>query len=732
MATLIPAYEDILKLKVKPEEGELYLLRFLEKTLDNSFEVYFNPYMNGDRPDIIIMRKGYGIMIIEVKDYNLDLYELDKSKNFVIKNNKTKTYKSPIQQVLKYKDNLYELHIDDLLEMKIKNIRNFNIVACAVYFHNASTEKIKELLVKPYEDDVKYQDFLRYNIDLIGRENDGELKSLFIKPLQNKRICQISNFDSILRRRYLKSTQISVLFTDDLYAKFKRFFNPPTHTKEEGDFFPYNEEQLKIIYSDKKEQRIKGVVGSGKTVVLAARAVQAYKRTRGKVLVLTYNITLKNYIHDKISKVREDFSWSNFVINNYHEFIGSELNNLGIVFEKPEKDNNLQEYFEVNYYSNKQLFKENKEKIIPYDVILIDEIQDYKRAWMEIIKECFLAENGEYILFGDVKQNIYNNTTEDKDVATNVGGRPIELKQCFRSEFKIKDLVIHYQKNIFKDKYEIDNFNDNQDSQQGKLGFDNSHKEGSINYINLKSTNSIVALYNIIYENIKNKSIHPDDITILGLRIDTLKEFDAYYRYSSNEKTNTMFETYEMVYRNELNYIKNQEPLWLNKGIKLIKRERDYKKEKALNQLSILFTIYDLYKKYGETFEEKFVYYCNKFKTSSQNYIAFRRQHKGEIDKFIEKSKGNDFRTIRKNKKIHFWANRGTIKISTIHSFKGWESQTIFLILEPKFNNKDTIDYAFDEILYTAITRGRDNLIIINFGNEEYHEKLKKLIDKVK
>ena len=67
MATFIPPIEKICQFKVKPEAGELELLLFLEKTLDDSFEVYFNPYMNGDRPDILIMRKGYGVMIIEVK-----------------------------------------------------------------------------------------------------------------------------------------------------------------------------------------------------------------------------------------------------------------------------------------------------------------------------------------------------------------------------------------------------------------------------------------------------------------------------------------------------------------------------------------------------------------------------------------------------------------------------------------------------------------------------------------
>ncbi|WP_163381962.1 hypothetical protein [Cyclobacterium sp. SYSU L10401] len=48
MAIHIPPLEKILTAKVKPEPGELRLLRFLESELDNSFEVFFNPFMNGD------------------------------------------------------------------------------------------------------------------------------------------------------------------------------------------------------------------------------------------------------------------------------------------------------------------------------------------------------------------------------------------------------------------------------------------------------------------------------------------------------------------------------------------------------------------------------------------------------------------------------------------------------------------------------------------------------------
>ena len=740
MATLIPSYEKVLTMKVKPEEGELYLLKFLDNELDSSFEVYFNPFMNGDRPDIVIMRKGYGVMVIEVKDYNLDLYELDDRKNFVIKSNKTKTYKSPISQVLKYKDNLYELHIDKLLEKKIKDIRNFNIVSSVVYFHNANPSRIKDFLIEPFQENYSYLKFLKYNIDFIGRDRDGSLKTISItEKFEGKKkvfASQFSDFNSILTKRYLKANKPSFLFTNEIYESFSRFLKPPKHLKEHGTEIPYSKRQMEIIFdSTRKQQRIKGVVGSGKTTVLAARAVQAHKRTKGNVLILTFNITLKNYIKDKISDVREEFPWENFVISNYHLFINSQLNNLGVPVEVPKDFDKLSDiekdaFFENKYYSNKQIFLERKEDIKTYDVILIDEIQDYKRAWMEIIKEFFLSENGEYVLFGDVKQNIYNNTTDSKDVSTNVRG-VTELKNCFRSDFKIKDLAINYQKDIFKDKYEIDNFNSKQNNLELDFGIS---QQGSINYIHLTNTDNVSSLYTIIHENAINKAIPPNDITILGHSISLLKKFDAFYRYSSNEKTNTMFETFEMVYRMGLNYIKkNNHPDWLKDGISLIKRQNDYKTDNAFNQLSVLFTIYDLYKEYGEKFKDKLDYYTSKFKTTTNDYLTFRVKYESEINNFIKDFGPNrqtsNLKMIRNNKKLHFYMNSGTVKISTVHSFKGWESETLFLILEKKYSK---MQMTFDEILYTGITRSKANLIIINFGNEEYHNKLKTLIDKVK
>lgn len=716
MAIFFPTYDEILKLKVKPEIGELHLLNFLKHHLDDSFEIFFNPFLNGDRPDVIVMKENQGVLIIEVKDYQLDSYELDERKHWLIKKIH-QHIKSPISQVLQYKENLFDLHIENLLAKKISNIKNFNIVSCAVYFHNATSNELFDFIIKPFEHDKKYLDFLKYNIQLIGRNDLTE-----------------TTFDNILKNSHLISNQTSIYFSNDIYKSFKRFLNPPYHFKEQVEKeIPYTKKQLEIIYGgkEKKEQRIKGVVGSGKTTVLAARAVQAFKRTDEEVLILTYNITLKNYIKDKINKVREDFSWTNFIILNYHLFINTELNNIGVEIKVPENfDENTEEFkedfFEKSYYSNLSLFEKHKEKLKKYSSIFIDEIQDYKRRWMDIIKTYFLKEGGEYVLFGDVKQNIYNNKIINKDVNTNVYGVN-ELRYSFRSDYKIQDLTVEFQSEFFKDKYDIDNKKDFTST----LEIDFEKKQlGAINYIFLSDVDSVVSLYTIIHQNAINKGIQPNDITILGNTISLLKKFDAYYRYSSNEKTNTMFETNEMIFRYGINFIGKTSVEWLTDFKKLIKRENDKNTEKANNQISILLTLYELYLEYQGQFKEKLEYRCKAFNTTFPELTLFLEKYKNEISEFKStynsKTLNKNLKFIRDNKKINFYMNSGTVKISTIHSFKGWECENLFLIIEKR------ISISFDEILYTGITRSRTNLIIINYGNAEYNDKLNKLIDRVK
>lgn len=78
------------------------------------------------------------------------------------------------------------------------------------------------------------------------------------------------------------------------------------------------------------------------------------------------------------------------------------------------------------------------------------------------------------------------------------------------------------------------------------------------------------------------------------------------------------------------------------------------------------------------------------------------------INTLIKQNK-EDIERVRRAKKNHFYANSGLIKLSTIHSYKGLESKTVFYIM----SDEDDV-----ETVYTSITRSSENLVIIDVGSK--------------
>lgn len=708
MAKVYPAFETIKKFKQRPTEGELRLLEFLMENLDDDYEIFFNPYLNGDRPDVIVFRKGYGLLIFEVKDWNLSNYLIDKQSEhnvWIYKEARAKV-KSPLEQVYKYKENLFELHVDGLLACKINDIRKMKAISCVVYFHKASEQEVNALCGDQFMDNPEF----KYNMTLWGADS-----------------LTADNLKKLLEDRYI-SRKSQFELPDYIYTNIRRILEPSEHLKEQGKHITYTSQQENIIYSDIREQRVSGVFGSGKTTVLVARAVQAYKRAckekmreEVKILILTFNITLVNYIKDRLNNVAEDFYRPAFIICNYHTFINGELNNMGIKVYSPPVQSAEVQWFEDHYYSNVNLFAEHKEATSRYDAILIDEIQDYKRPWMDILKLYFLRAGGEYVLFGDVKQNIYGIDTEERDVKTNVRSRPIRLNHSFRSDAKVSDLSYAFQKVAFIKKYELDT------PEENTLAFISS--DGLVNYQRLDVGYTVGGVYSLVRGIIEQEQVSPNDIVMLGVDNSWLCLFDAYYRYRSREKTLTTMETLEIRYRyalDKMGYlfdllseisIHKYHCQWSEKS--LCKNQVMVDTAKLLSRIEL----YDLDPDYMSRVLEECVYELGLDYKSFQD--VYLNNNKAYIKEFQGKVRGLDYKFIRRNKKLHFWANPGMIKISTIHSFKGWESHTIIMLVTP-----GTTEDVLDELLYVGITRAKTNLFIFNFGNILFEERLKACRDR--
>lgn len=641
MAKIFPTLENIKRLKVQPTPGEWHLINYLIEHFDDNVEVYVQAFLNGDRPDIVLLQKNVGVTVIEVKDWNLDSYFINEKNQWRLKKNDFGNLKSPFQQVFDYKNNFFNLHISGLVDKKLKNKQFYGRITAYLYFHKASKRELNNLYINiqnHYKNlEAECHNDMRNKISTPQKVNKrlDYIKQNKSKHERDLRYCAVCNDE--LEKIALPKVDSADLFTDEIYQKFKRLLQPPYHVLTQGIEMTYSKKQSKLILSSPEHKKISGVAGSGKTVVLAKRAVNAHKRHEGNILILTYNITLKSYIHDKISDVRENFSWEYFYISNYHQFINQELNNLGLSIEISEeaqeiidkltttedKNKYISEYFDKEYYSNKRIFEMFKSEIYKYKSIFIDEIQDYKPEWIKIIRDCFLEEDSEILLFGDEKQNIYEREldAEKKPKIVQGFGRWEKLTRSIRYQGnggRILELAKEFQNYFFKLKYEVDNFSDNLIQPSLNIGMYKIQ-----HYLD----NQLELIADSIYSEIKQRNIHPNDVAILSSRISELQIIDKIIRTKYNEATLTTFEQLEV---------------------------KDEYKKSATN--------------------------------------------------------------IRRSKKIGFNLNSGVIKLSTIHSFKGYEIPTLFLIV-----HKDDKEEDHEEVVYTGVTRSTFDIMIFTHEDSKYN-----------
>lgn len=637
MPIFYPTLENIFRLKVPPTPGELHLLNYFAEHLDDSYEIFFNAFIDGDRPDFIILKRNTAIIIIEVKDYCLANYSVDACNKWHVNSGKGLVrILSPQSQAFKYKTNLYNLHLPILGLSYLKNRNFFNIVHPFVYLHKSNKSDIDKLYSTAQSDLVmrlrKLDEQYRSGEISSDHYNKQADKISKIKRKMSRDMSMIYDVDRINNLvSKIKSFHPHVLFDDRIYDDFKRRLMPSDHTLKQGKKIPLDERQTKLAISASAKEKIKGVAGCGKTTIIAHRAVNAFYRHNESVLILTFNVTLKNLIKDRISDILGYRDDQNFPVTNYHQFFSLQLAAI---------EQDISELIKIYGFSD--LFKRDLfrgETVEKYKTILIDEVQDFESEWVKIIRDNFLFPGGEMILFGDESQNIYERDNKRSSVIVQGFGEWKKLRRSYRTSNKspLNQIFKNFQTTYLLKKYTDSELLEQEDTQAG-INFD------IIKY-HLCHSDWESECFETIQSYIKTYNFNPNDVVILSSNIFVIRRLNE--KFNQFEKTTCMFDTYE----------------------ELAELLRGYKEDYDINTLKQLS------------------------KEELQNVITCHPNIKFEIER------------VRRAKKNHFYLNSGLIKLSTIHSFKGLESKTVFYILD----DKDT-----PEIVYTSITRSVENLIIID------------------
>ena len=575
--------------------------------------LYLDPDINGVLPDFIIVRPKMGMIVINLFDENLSQCTISKDstekKTPVVIVHKGATQQKEICSPLIVLDNYQSQLIENFVELTaavIRDNRNLGVVKKVLICTGGSTAQAKEL-------------FRNSNYVMVyGREflDDESVSERLFDDLRLNFVNQI--FDSVV------------------LSRLKHDLSPRWHSYREGMPVHLTRQQNILAQSEEGAQhKISGVAGSGKTQVMATRAVNAQVRTGGRVLLLTFNITLANYLRMRIGQVRADFPWDGIHIDYYSR-----------LFQKHAYATGLHINYDLQGHSddfdNPEFFRDVVDLLPKYDAIFIDEVQDYKTVWLRLLQNFFLRPGGEFVVFGDPKQNIYGRELDSEGnvrigVIPGVWNRSLTKGQRFTNP-SLASLAMAFQQRYLGQGESIE-------ASDAAAQLDTGFRFNIIEYEYITDI-GLECVDQSVYQKcklfIEANRLDEGKVAIVAPQIAILQRIDSLYRADTGKSTTVSFARQE-----DLERIEQQ---------------------------------------------------------SAPGSIGYQR----------------DVKRLEKVFKRGFTIDTYDLKLSTIQSFKGWEANTIIcIVLNEQYG--DTAKPPSPQLVYTGITRAKENLLVINVECQQYH-----------
>ena len=450
--TIYPPLAEQNRLRQPLTTGEKRVLALFDQQLPPDWEIYVQPHLNGLRPDFVLLNPNSGIAVFEVKDWNLTsmryfikndkwnhpaLWAEKDGKEFSVQRN------NPVSKV-----NLYKREIFDLYCPRLKKGNGWAAITAGVIFPFADAASVKKLLA-PF---IPQDEFSQYR-PISGAQEiaNGDIESIFPEGRRTK----------------------SIVMSEAHAADLRGWLVEPDFAATQRTQLILDDDQRRIAETDPGKtgyRRLRGPAGSGKSLVLAARAARLANNQKS-VLVATFNITLWHYLRDLIVRnLDSPASINNIEFTHFHEWcrrlcleVGWEerYNDLWAplrVLEGRIKNSQCRFKQTPSHQLERELdylrkeFNDLKVKILDhevpalaneainlpnarrYDSLLVDEAQDYLPHWWSVLRKAH-EPNGEVLFVADATQDIYDTArTWTDDVMKGAGfvGAWNQLKVSYR------------------------------------------------------------------------------------------------------------------------------------------------------------------------------------------------------------------------------------------------------------------------------------------------------------
>ncbi len=419
--------------------GERQLFQTLKTYLPDDYIVYYEPEIHGKRPDFVIIGPDLGLVVLEVKDYTKNtLFQLNADEWTIVNTaGEQVTVKSPHLQA---RDNAFHIvnalkkdrslvQLEGKYQFQLKFPYGFGSVYTRLYQKDFIQHDLYSI-VSP--DLCLTRDEIDPDHDAFSEENLIEkIMNMFVVPYRLREPLTKEEIDAI-RYHLFPEVRISAEFRPP--SPYQDQLLLSLHDIKAMDL---HQEKLAKQIGD-KNRLIRGVAGSGKTLILVSRAkLLAKEHPDWKILILCYNISLSRSIDHMVRQMMQepdslfDFDFSqpsdtpaaehSIQVRNFHEWLKQDLRiseaRLPGILDKLGKG----------------------EGILPtYDAILIDEGQDFEANWFKLVSHLLNPETKSLLLVEDRAQSIYKRSRSYvQDTGLDFRGRSKVLSINYRNTAQI-------------------------------------------------------------------------------------------------------------------------------------------------------------------------------------------------------------------------------------------------------------------------------------------------------
>lgn len=430
MATLIPSLGSARF----DARGELRLAERLKDCLEDNAWVWHNipvgPF--GRHPDFVVLHPDQGIVVLEVKDWRLDTIGGANSKQVELITDRGNGWaENPFEQVRNYMFNVVDtLKRDPLLVNESGSFKGRPVFSFGhgVAFANITRKQFEQTdlhEVFPPERCI-FRDEMAEKVDADAfRERIWRMVSPRIGPALS--LPQIDRVRALLFPE-IRVTQIAL----PLNQPAEKSLPADDRLLEVMDM----QQELLARSMGEGHRIVRGVAGSGKTLILAFRAEQIARAASLPVLLLSY----ANGISGRLENAMQDRGVEDKVVaSTFHSWCWKMLRTYGLPIPT-EKD--IPDFSERQAASVQAVLDAAERGLIPggqYDAVLIDEAHDFEPQWLALAAKMVNPDTKALMIVYDDAQAIYKGRKRPvwKQLGIEAAGRTTVLKVNYRNTAQI-------------------------------------------------------------------------------------------------------------------------------------------------------------------------------------------------------------------------------------------------------------------------------------------------------